>query len=304
MLKKVYSTLRRHGISGVLFEARRVVAPPRARCLALCQRLVSGRAGLEVGGPSGVFRANGVLPVYPWVAALDNCNFASRTEWEGFIVAGRSFRYAKDREPGMQYIAEMTDLSQIPSRTYDVLLSSHAIEHTANPVLALSEWIRVLKGGGVLVLLVPHKDGTFDHRRPVTTIQHLFEDFERSTREDDLTHLSEILTLHDLRRDPEAGSPGAFRQRSEKNIDNRCLHHHVFDTALVVRLLDRLQLRIHAVEAARPNHIIAIAQKPAAGEVPDNHRFTTADADFHRDSPFPSDRCRGPASASRTSEAA
>ena len=289
MLSKIYTVLRSEGVDGVVHAARRAISPPRARCLELCQELIRGKRGLEVGGPSGVFRAKGLLPIYPVVSALDNCNFAHRTTWEGVIATGQSFRFAVDRAAGRQYVSETTDLSEILSGTYDFLLSSHVIEHTANPVQALGEWMRVLGSGGILVVLVPHRDGTFDHRRPVTALEHLFEDFERRTQEDDLTHLDEILRLHDLRKDPAAGTAEQFRIRSEKNLEHRCLHHHVFDTRLVIRLLDRLGLQILAAEAARPNHILAIARKPGA-HAADNRHFLADGAPWQAGSPFASDR--------------
>lgn len=298
MLKQIYLTLKAQGPVGLLSAVQRKLVPQRARCLEACHQLIGGRNGLEVGGPSGVFNARGVLPVYEVVATLDNCNFSSRTQWEGDITEGRTYRFSKDREPGVQYVAETTDLSRIATGRYDFLLSSHVIEHTSNPIAAVAEWIRVLKRDGVLVLLVPHKDGTFDHRRPVTPLAHLVDDFDRRMKEDDLTHLEEILAYHDLKMDPEAGTPEEFRARSLKNLENRCLHHHVFDSRSVAQLLDHVGLQILAVEAVRPNHVIAIARKIDTGKPADNRAFLAAYASFLRDSPFSSDRAHlsaGPA---------
>ena len=39
----------------------------------------------------------------------------------------------------------------------------------------------------------------------------------------------------------------------------RALHHHVFDTELVVRLVDRAGLQLIALETALPFHIVAFA---------------------------------------------
>jgi hypothetical protein len=296
MLKKVSVTLKAQGIGGLLHAARRVIAPFRARCLKLCRQLLEGKTGLEIGGPSGVFGRHGLLPLYPVIASLDNCNFATETTWAGSVREGAPFNFSRRRPPGRQYVAEATNLSQIRTGAYNFMLASHVIEHTANPLLALSEWIRVLDDDGVLVLLIPHKDGTFDHRRPTTTLEHLVQDFDREVSEDDQTHLAEILQLHDLKRDPEAGTPEAFRQRSEANADNRCLHHHVFDTRLAVRLLDRMGLQILAVEAARPNHIVAVAQKPGKTMLADNGKFLATTTAFLDQSPFPSDRQLAPMS--------
>lgn len=290
MFKQIYLTLKAEGPVGLFSAVHRKLNPPRATCLSTCHKLVADRKGLEVGGPSGVFAVRGVLPVYEVVAALDNCNFAHRTHWEGAIAEGLSYRFSKGRAPGTQYVAETTALSRIKSGCYDFLLSSHVIEHTSNPIAAISEWIRVLKSDGVLVLLVPHKDGTFDHRRPVTPLEHLVDDFKREMKEDDLSHLNEILALHDLKRDPEAGSPEEFKTRSLRNLENRCLHHHVFDSRSVARLLDYVGLQIHAIEALRPNHVIAIAQKVESRDAVDNNKFLASNAAFLEESPFPSDQ--------------
>jgi hypothetical protein len=164
------------------------------------------------------------------------------------------------------------------------------LEHTANPILALTEWLRILKVEGTLVMLLPHKDGTFDHRRPVTTLAHLIEDFERGMTEDDLTHMPEILELHDLARDPEAGGFAAFKERSFHNAENRCFHQHVFDTQLAICLIDYMGLQIQSVENLQPFHILIVANKLKAGVLPNNAAFMSRSAAYRSASPFPTDR--------------
>jgi hypothetical protein len=123
----------------------------------------------------------------------------------------------------------------------------------------------------------------------VTTLAHLQDDSERGTTEDDTTHLPEILALHDLGRDPGAPDRATFEARAARNEENRSLHHHVFDTDLVARLLDSLDLRILGLQPLRPCHIVAVAQKrPWTGE-PNNRTFVGADAAYHRLSPFKTD---------------
>ena len=192
---------------------------------------------------------------------LDNCNFSSNTVWEGEINKGSTYHYHKAHKPGRQYVLEATDLHEIKDETYEFVLSSHVIEHTANPIKALKEWIRIVKTGGHLILLIPHKDGTFDHNRPITTLDHLVQDYQNDVTEKDLTHLDEILKLHDFSLDPESGTLLEFTERSKNNDENRCLHHHVFNSHLVIELFDYLQLSIKAVEAIAPMHILVIAQK-------------------------------------------
>lgn len=191
-----------------------------------------GKFGLEIGGPSRVFGRGDLLPVYPLARRIDGVNFAAKTVWEGEIAEGMNYRYSRTKL-GFQHIGEGTKLRNIGDAAYDFVLSSHSLEHSANALRAVLEWKRVLKPGGVLLVIVPNKDETFDHRRAVTPFRHLVDDFEGNIDEDDLTHLDEILEAHDLSMDPRAGTLEQFRARSLKNFENRCLHHHVFDAVLI-----------------------------------------------------------------------
>ena len=276
-----------------LARAYRRVFPRRAGIFEAIAPLARGRRGFEIGGPSQIFSREGLLPVYPIVASLDNSNYSSQTVWEGPIEEGNTFRFDPSKPAGRAYIREGTDLHGIASESFGIVLSSHTIEHIADPLRALREWLRILEIDGTLVLIVPHRDGTFDHRRPVSTLDHLIDDERIGRGEDDQTHVEEILALHDLRMDPPAGTPEEFRARSLRNIENRCLHHHVFDSALVARILDHLRLEIVAIEAHQPFHIIAVARKRDAGAAIDNARFLRPDAPYRAGSPFASDRAAG-----------
>jgi hypothetical protein len=269
---------------------RRRLLQRRFRSYRAAEPLVAGKAGLEIGGPSSLFARGGPLPLYAAVGRLDNCVFSTSTVWQERVEAGDTFVYDRRHPPGHQYIGEAADLAMLAPASYAFVLSSHTIEHSANPLRVLAAWRRVLQDRGALVMVVPHKDGTFDHRRPVTTIDHLVKDFDQGTQEDDLTHLPEILDRHDLTMDPAAGDIDAFRARSERNLENRCLHHHVFDTSLVVQLLDRAGFQIVSIEPVLPYHIVAVAeQRPAAATI-DNAAFFDRSAAFYRRSPFAGDR--------------
>ena len=152
-----------------------------------------GVSALEVGGPSEVFGSRALLPVYGRLAGCDQANYATQTLWDDdpppSVASGR------------RLVAEAGDLG-VPTAAYGGLLASHVLEHLANPLAALREWQRVVAPGGPLLIVVPHRDRTFDHRRPVTTLAHFVEDDRAQMGEDDLTHLDEIVALHDLRRRP------------------------------------------------------------------------------------------------------
>lgn len=219
------------------------------------RQLLQGLCGLEIGGPSRFFSAQGTLPVYKDIAGLDNCNFSSHTIWEGQITAGMTFRF--DGRRGRQYICEGTNLHSIAAEHYDFVLSCGTLEHIANPFKALKEWLRVTKKGGIILLVLPRKESNFDHRRAVTTFDHLLLDEHNDTQEDDLTHLSEILRLHDLSLDPPAGTYGQFFARSLQNSENRALHHHVFDLELLRQMFAHLQIKTIQADSTYTDYIIA-----------------------------------------------
>jgi len=251
---------------------------------------LEGKCGLEMGGPTPMFARRQALPIYTIAKRVDNCNFQENTFWQGQVVEGPFFRFDWRKRPGHQYVIEAANPERIPSASYDFILSSHNIEHLANPISALYRWLRILREDGWLVLVVPHKDGTFDHRRPVTSLRHLIQDHVNQVNEDDTTHLAEILSLHDLDRDKSVQSFEEFRDVAMRNVLERRLHHHVFDTMLVMQLLDYVGLEIFHAVAIKPFHIIAVAKKVSKPNGRNNRVFLSPRAEFRRNSPFSSDR--------------
>lgn len=107
------------------------------------------------------------------------------------------------------------------------------MEHIANPLKAISEWLRVLKSQGFLVILVPNKQFTFDNRRDYTSFEHLLDDFKNNIGENDLTHLPEILDKHDLSNGFDSRDRVVFEEQCLHNEENRSMHHHVFNNEVL-----------------------------------------------------------------------
>jgi len=91
LFSKIYYKFKSHGVGGVLLAIYNRIFPKRSSCFQFCEEFLSGKSGLEIGGPSSIFKPIGVLPIYPIVGRLDNCNFASMTTWEGEIKEGLTF---------------------------------------------------------------------------------------------------------------------------------------------------------------------------------------------------------------------
>ena len=219
------------------------------------------KTGIEIGGPSKIFEKTGMFPVYCIASAIDNCNFNSFTPWNKHLMPGPSFNFNRDKPSGHQYILDASDLRDIPSEKYDFLISSHCLEHVANPIRALKEWLRIIKPQGMIALVLPHKALTFDRKRPDTTLEHLIGDFERDVSESDLTHLEETLNLHDLCLDPGLTSPLQLKERCSNNLETRYLHHHVFTEELSKALFEHLNIHILHVAVFFPYHLVIVGEK-------------------------------------------
>lgn len=68
----------------------------------------------------------------------------------------------------------------LPDESQDFIVSSHVIEHFPNPIKALIEWDRLVKPGGIIFMIVPHKERTFDKGKEKTPLEHLIEDFKNN----------------------------------------------------------------------------------------------------------------------------
>ena len=274
MLKKIEETFRDY-------------FPKRMENYQLYTSLLKDKSGLEIGGPSPTFTSKGFLPIYDYIKKLDGCNFSTNTLWEGNISEGNTYKYGTKK--GYQIISDGSKLDIVTDAKYDFLLSCHSIEHIANPIKALTEWKRVIEDKGYIVLIVPHKDNTFDHDRPITSLGHLINDYKNNTQEDDTTHFEEVIQLHDILMDQGVRDTATLTIRTVNNYKNRCLHHHVFNTPLVVKLADYLDFKICDVQHFNPFNIILLLQKNSI-EKPDNSFYLDVSNRIYQKDKFPSDK--------------
>lgn len=263
------------GLRGLPLAFAQQVGGSRSGIMKSARELLQGARVLEVGGPSGLFGADSPSRAYALARSVDNVNFAGATLWEKDLVDGGPFPVSGARL-GTQYLREAVALGEVGP--YDGVISSHVLEHLANPLGALREWHRVTRDDGFLLAVLPHRDATFDHRRPITSLDHLRADADANMTEEDATHAEEILRLHDLARDRGTASREQLIERVRNNATTRAMHHHVFTTRSAVELVAESGWSPVQAEAIWPMNIHIIATKsPTAGQLTLR-------------SPFPSDR--------------
>jgi ubiquinone/menaquinone biosynthesis C-methylase UbiE len=67
--------------------------------------------------------------------------------------------------------------NQLPfeDSSLDYVITSHVMEHFYDTIGVFKEWIRVVKDGGYIFTIFPHKERTFDKDKDLTTLQELIE---------------------------------------------------------------------------------------------------------------------------------
>src|SRR5256714_3287135 len=106
----------------------------------------------------------------------------------------------------------------IDNDSLDFVISAHVIEHLRDPITSIVNAIRVLKIGGIHVLVVPDMRYTFDRNRPETTVDHVLTDFAdggvgtcRNAYEEHLRYVHPYLT-------GETYSEADIQRHSDENV--------------------------------------------------------------------------------------
>lgn len=125
--------------------------------------------------------------------------------------------FGQDRPP----LASQLDSSK------NFIYSNNSLEHSANPISTIVDYLRVIKRGGVIYTIIPNKEKTYDRKRLTTKISKLIEKFLKN---DWSYSLEEFEELFKNTIDHEV-----YKNKSIKNIrsewkKNSGLHHiHTFD---------------------------------------------------------------------------
>ena len=95
-----------------------------------------------------------------WCKGLTLDAGSGRGAWRDVIAAAGGARESVDIAPKadeqVTWIADLTDMPQVPSKRYDSIVCHQVLEHVPSPASAAAEMHRTLKAGGVLILSVPH----------------------------------------------------------------------------------------------------------------------------------------------------
>lgn len=129
---------------------------------------------------------------------------------------------------------------------FDFVVNSHVLEHVCNPGRQIQEWLRIVKPGGVLYMIIPDKNFCFDRKRVTTSVEHLMQEFEDDIGEVTLDHYRDYMVNT-------SGEHGHIYDLSEEAINGAyiaqgSIHVHTFDPMSLKCFIDNLSARLN-VEA-------------------------------------------------------
>jgi SAM-dependent methyltransferase len=142
-----------------------------------------------------------------------------------------------------QILDDAQALGKVPSGRYDFVAAPHVIEHMRNPILAVDNWLRVVKPGGLLYLIVPDKRANFDHARPRTSIAHLVLDYLRPSEDRDYEHYLEYAVVVQRAR-----WTNMIQEADRLQAIGYSIHYHVFQPSDILDMLQWMKLNVRPIE--------------------------------------------------------
>jgi SAM-dependent methyltransferase len=83
--------------------------------------------------------------------------------------------FPSDKAVAIDFVSPTGDLSIVRSQSFDVVLSSHCIEHQPDLIAHFMQIQRILRPGGHYLLVIPDKRYCFDHFLPESSVADVYE---------------------------------------------------------------------------------------------------------------------------------
>ena len=137
-------------------------------------------------------------------------------------------------------IANGETLDSIEENSQDFVVANHFLEHCQNPLLAIKNMFRVLKKNGILYMAIPDKRYSFDITRPITSYQHLVEDYTRGSEISKKEHFEEWVKLVCNVTD----NYEVTRQVNELMRTDYSIHFHVWTQVEMIELVLNIKKKL------------------------------------------------------------
>jgi SAM-dependent methyltransferase len=157
------------------------IASPRT---ALGRFLVGG--GVEIGP--------GHMP-FPLVFGGATARFVDRWDPETNRQLFPEVAEAGFVEPDILANLDTDRLSAFADESLDFVIASHVLEHLAEPIGQIVDIHRVLRPGGIFLLVLPDRRRTFDRHREATPLGHLIDEHRAGVTMVDDAHVAEFVAM-------------------------------------------------------------------------------------------------------------
>ncbi len=154
-----------------------------------------------------------------------------------------------------KYVNGTAESIPFTENSFDFIFSSHVLEHCCDVIKVLKEFIRVLKPGGLVILILPHMDRMFDKGRIPSTLEKHINDYSIGITPNDYILPQSIHSdLYDdfLRISIEPYDHKwkkiALKKDSKFDpvwmVENNLVHFHCWTPLEIVKILEFLDLKV------------------------------------------------------------
>jgi ubiquinone/menaquinone biosynthesis C-methylase UbiE len=145
-----------------------------------------------------------------------------------------------------RYVVGTADNIPAEEASLDFIFSSHVVEHLANPLGHLAYWAKLLKPGGLVVAVIPDKDGCQDYAFAPSTVAEIMAEWEAGSMQ---------VTIEHYRRWGKIQMPGSTAEALMES--GRSIHVHFYTPAFMANLLAQTVARLgfqRFTVTSQPNH--------------------------------------------------
>ncbi len=158
-------------------------------------------------------------------------------------------------------------LNSISDSKYDFLYASHVLEHSANPLRTLEDWLRVVKENGTIYIVVPNKRKTYDLKRETTPLSWFIHRYENDLWDFDLDEIQSMVDMteglpnYDV---PESDKKSLYAEIMENPDGNH--HYSVYDPISMIHFSDflvkKFNLEVRKLQFLRHEIHVAMRKLP------------------------------------------
>lgn len=165
----------------------------------------------------------------------------------------------------------------IANDSLDFVISAHVIEHLRDPIGSIVNAMRILRPGGIHILVVPDMRFTFDRERPETTVEHALLDYGdggestcRQAYEEHLRYVHPVLTsAHHSEAEIKWQADDGARRWKELDVHFHAWTREGFESLLAAAALYAPFVVEETVSVVNEN-IFVLRKSPRSKDSPEN----------------------------------